>query len=129
MLSIKNKLWLKQTLKPFLKPVLTWWRQNSPTASTSKLEDKGTQYHEKIDKRKLKALAPYKVEQSALSLEDVFYNINYNFYSAYGPDFNQKDCMALSVDGPLDYHRFLAELKNRVPNLTCLLYTSPSPRD
>ena len=118
MLSIKNKLWLKQTLKPFLKPVLTWWRQNSPTASTSKLEDKGTQYHEKIDKRKLRALAPYKVEQSDVNLEDVFNNVNYNFYSAYGPDFNQKDCMALSVDGPLDYQRFLTELKNRVPNLS-----------
>ena len=105
----KLKIELKHRLKPYLKPLLNkFGQQNTSTLEAAvKME---TIYHDEVDKRKLKQLQPYETKASSLSLSDVFYSVNYNFYSAYGPDFKHKDCMSLSIDGPAEYRRFLKKM-------------------
>ena len=106
------KLALKHRLKPYLKPVVNIIRQRRKSAAMPiESGELGTHYHDHIDRAKLKSLRPYKVKPSNLKLEDVKRNVNYNFYSSYGPDFKQKDCLAMSVDGPVDYERLLNGLK------------------
>ena len=112
-----RKLWLKTAFKKYFKPSLLWNRKKEAILEPDTEAKQGTEYYTEIDQQKLKSLAPYKVKPSSLSFEDVTYNVNHNFFAAYGPDFKLKDCLALSVDGPLDYQRFLSELKRKIPNL------------
>ena len=115
MISIKHKLWLKKTLKPFFKKALTKYREKK-AINMSSLPSEGTHYHDVIDHNLLNELSSYETEPSSLSIDDVKYNVNYNFFSAYGPDFTQKDCLALSTDTPLDYERLLKNI-NKLPNV------------
>ena len=114
MLFQKQKTWLKQFLIPKLRPILVKLKNNKPP--TQPINQTGTVYHDTLSKKSLNQLGSYDTLQSSLSLSDIEYNVNYNFYSAYGPDFKSKDCQAISVDTPDDYKRMLKALK-KVPHL------------
>lgn len=85
-------------------------KQNKVADIFSSNPPTGTHYQDEYDLDRINAIRPYKVSDSGMSLEQVYSNVNVNFYAAYGPDFSDKTTSHISVDPPLEYQRILESL-------------------